>query len=210
MSVEDYYKEMEIAMIRANTEKDREATMDRFIGGLDKEIADMVNLQHYVEVKELLHKAIKVEKQIKSKGFKSILASSSSWISNWKNNQAASKIKEEESKRIQLLFLKLVLENGEIENASSSEDEMPPLEDCFDVEVEEPVHGDLLVTRRVLSIQPKDDVDVEQHEHIFHTRCHVKDKDFADPFPKEIPHGLPPLRGFEHQIDFTPGFAIPN
>lgn len=34
----------------------------------------------------------------------------------------------------------------------------------------------LFVTRRVLSIQPKDDVDVEQREHIFHTRCHVKDK----------------------------------
>ncbi|KAJ4702759.1 Transposon Ty3-I Gag-Pol polyprotein [Melia azedarach] len=53
---------------------------------------------------------------------------------------------------------------------------MAPLEDCFDVEVEKPVHGDLLITRRALSIQPKDDVDMEQHEHTFHTRCHVKDK----------------------------------
>ena len=31
MSVEDYYKEMEIAMIRANVEEDREATMVIFI-----------------------------------------------------------------------------------------------------------------------------------------------------------------------------------
>jgi hypothetical protein len=29
-SVDDYYKEMEIAMIRANVEEDREATMARF------------------------------------------------------------------------------------------------------------------------------------------------------------------------------------
>ncbi|KAJ4710331.1 Transposon Ty3-I Gag-Pol polyprotein [Melia azedarach] len=70
----------------------------------------------------------------------------------------------------------MVLENGRIESASSSEDEMPPLADCSDIEIEEPVHGDLLITRKTLSIQPKDDVDVEQREHIFHTICHVKDK----------------------------------
>ena len=44
MSVEDYYKEMEIAMIRETIEEDREATMDRFIVRLNKEIADIVKL----------------------------------------------------------------------------------------------------------------------------------------------------------------------
>ena len=34
-SVEDYYKEMEIVMIRANVEEDREATMARFLNGLN-------------------------------------------------------------------------------------------------------------------------------------------------------------------------------
>ena len=33
MSVEDNYKEMEIAMIRVNVEEDREATMAKFLGG---------------------------------------------------------------------------------------------------------------------------------------------------------------------------------
>ena len=32
-SVDDYHKEMEIAMIRANLEEDREATMVRFLNG---------------------------------------------------------------------------------------------------------------------------------------------------------------------------------
>ena len=36
MSVEDYYTEMEVAMIRANVVEDREATMARFLGGLNR------------------------------------------------------------------------------------------------------------------------------------------------------------------------------
>jgi hypothetical protein len=59
MGVEDYYKEMEIAMIRANMEEDREATMARFIGGLNKEIADVVELQHYVEMESYCTKLLK-------------------------------------------------------------------------------------------------------------------------------------------------------
>ena len=44
LSVEDYYQKMEIAMIRANVEEDQEATMARFIGGLNREIANIVDL----------------------------------------------------------------------------------------------------------------------------------------------------------------------
>ncbi|XP_070005302.1 uncharacterized protein, partial [Nicotiana sylvestris] len=35
-------------------------------------------------------------------------------------------------------------------------------------------------------------------------------QDFEDVFPEDIPNGLPPLRGIEHQIDFVPGSQIPN
>ncbi|XP_047259435.1 uncharacterized protein LOC124891964, partial [Capsicum annuum] len=34
--------------------------------------------------------------------------------------------------------------------------------------------------------------------------------DYKDVFPKELPQGLPPLRGIEHQIDFVPGSQSPN
>ncbi|XP_048630695.1 uncharacterized protein LOC125604315 [Brassica napus] len=33
---------------------------------------------------------------------------------------------------------------------------------------------------------------------------------YKDVFPDEIPAGLPPIRGIEHQIDFVPGAPLPN
>jgi hypothetical protein len=35
-------------------------------------------------------------------------------------------------------------------------------------------------------------------------------QEFEDVLPEEVPHGLPPIRGIEHQIDFIPGASIPN
>ncbi|XP_027156203.1 uncharacterized protein LOC113756972, partial [Coffea eugenioides] len=67
-SVEDYHKEMEILMLRADIMEDREATMARFLNGLRPEIADQVELHHYVELGDLVEKAIKIERRIKRKG----------------------------------------------------------------------------------------------------------------------------------------------
>ena len=63
--MEDYYKEMEILTIRVNVKEDREATMVRFLVGLNREIANIVELQHYVELEDMMHMAIKVENQLK-------------------------------------------------------------------------------------------------------------------------------------------------
>ena len=35
-------------------------------------------------------------------------------------------------------------------------------------------------------------------------------QDYKDVFPEDIPRGLPPIHGIEHQIDFVPGATIPN
>ena len=64
-SVEDYHKEMEVAMIRANVQEDREATMARFLNGLNRDIANIVELQHYVELEDMVHMATNVERQLK-------------------------------------------------------------------------------------------------------------------------------------------------
>ena len=55
-------------MIRANVEEDREATMAWFLHGLNREITYIVELQHYIELTDMVHQAIKVEEQLKRKG----------------------------------------------------------------------------------------------------------------------------------------------
>ncbi|KAF8045386.1 hypothetical protein N665_5040s0001 [Sinapis alba] len=64
-TVEEYFQEMELLMLRANVSEDSEATMARFLGGLNHEIQDRVEMQHYLEIEEMLHKAILVEQQVK-------------------------------------------------------------------------------------------------------------------------------------------------
>ncbi|PKI65734.1 hypothetical protein CRG98_013881 [Punica granatum] len=90
----------------------------------------------------------------------------------------------------------------------SDPDDMPPLED---VPEEEYLALDALtlVARRALSLQTKG-VEEVQRENIFHPRCYIKDKEYEDVIPDETPHGLPPIRGIEHQIDFVPSATIPN
>ena len=60
-TVEEYQKELEVVMIITNVNEDEEVTMSRFLNGLNRDIANVVELQSYVELKELVHLAIKVE-----------------------------------------------------------------------------------------------------------------------------------------------------
>ncbi|RDX87859.1 hypothetical protein CR513_30616, partial [Mucuna pruriens] len=215
MSVHDYYKEMEIAMIRANVEEYRETTMTRFNGGLKKEIVDVVELQHYMEIEDL-----------KSKSSSKFASSSiSSWRSNWKNSTSVTNPKENvivkysnappkgkididtpyRSRDIKCFKCQgvrhissqcpnkramIMMDNGEVESESSSDDEMSPLEDCSDVEVAEPVDGIVPVTRCALSIQPKKDGDVEQ---LSFAIGNYKNEVLYDVVPMELKITLAPL-----------------
>jgi hypothetical protein len=35
-------------------------------------------------------------------------------------------------------------------------------------------------------------------------------QEYMDVFPQDVPPGLPPIRGIEHQIDLIPGASLPN
>ncbi|RVW89762.1 Transposon Ty3-G Gag-Pol polyprotein [Vitis vinifera] len=228
-SMDDYHKEMEIAMIQANVEKDREATMARFLNGLNRDIANMVELQRYVELEDMVHMAIKVERQLKRKRTQSFQnpGSSTSWRPNWRKDEEVvfkSKIKQpkrrDEAPNVNKGHIASQCPNkrtmiarvdGEVETESEEDDDqMPSLEDACDDNVEYPVEGKSLVARHALSDQVKEDDMEQQRENIFHIRCHINNKEYEDVFPNDVPSGLPPIRGIEHQIDFVPGATIPN
>ena len=63
-SVEEYYKEMEIAMIRANVKEDDEQTMARFLNGLNHPIKKIADFQPYSNLLELVYQATKAERQV--------------------------------------------------------------------------------------------------------------------------------------------------
>ena len=212
MSVEEYHKEMEILMIKANVEEDREATMARFLNGLNKNIADRVDLHHYVEIEDLVNLATKVEKQLKGKRYdsKPTLGNTSSWKSSWgkKDEKNITKSKGDENKNKsdlgnkgkneakptqtrEIQYFKclghghiarecpnrktMILKDGDFESESEkeSDDEIPPLEDCSNVEY---AKGDNLVVQRTLSVQNKIEVHGEQRENLFHTHCLISNK----------------------------------
>jgi hypothetical protein len=60
-SVEDCYKKIEVIMIWVNVMKDMKATIARFMNGLNHDIENVVELQNYMELENVMHMATKVE-----------------------------------------------------------------------------------------------------------------------------------------------------
>ena len=85
-SVEEYYKEMEIAMIRANVTEDDEQTMARFLNGLNHPIKKIADFQPYSNLIEQVHQATKAERQVQN-DFKYAKFSSKSY--GYSNSQAS-------------------------------------------------------------------------------------------------------------------------
>ena len=61
--------------------------MARFLVGLNREIQNVVKLQHYVELEDLVHMTIKIEKQVKMRGSSNTHSAPSPSSSTWKSNQ---------------------------------------------------------------------------------------------------------------------------
>ena len=74
-------------MTRANIEEDREATMARFLVGLNRQIQNVVELQHYVELEHMVHMAIKIENQVKRRDGTNTCSEPNLILSTWKSNQ---------------------------------------------------------------------------------------------------------------------------
>jgi hypothetical protein len=55
---------IDIVIIRANILNDIKATITRFLNVLNREIINVVELQHYVELKNMVHMVTKIERQL--------------------------------------------------------------------------------------------------------------------------------------------------
>ncbi|XP_024009782.1 uncharacterized protein LOC112085089 [Eutrema salsugineum] len=204
-TVEEYYEEFERLRNHLEVHDDEEALMAQFLDGLQERISRKVERQNNTSRRrsptpEASHKPLgtptSTNHSTKAKVWKLIHVSKAR---------------------------RLMTEAGEYE----SHDEADVQEDQDDEygDIAYPDTGELLVTRRVLSVmvEPAETI---QRENIFHSRCTIKGKvlgelelplditdlldRFKDVFPEEMPEGLPPIRGIEHQIDFILGAALPN
>jgi hypothetical protein len=63
-SVEDYYQELLVGMIRASVHEGDNEKIARFLGGLNKKIQDILHFQNYNSLDELFHYACKAERQV--------------------------------------------------------------------------------------------------------------------------------------------------
>uniref|UniRef100_A0A2N9G226 Reverse transcriptase/retrotransposon-derived protein RNase H-like domain-containing protein n=1 Tax=Fagus sylvatica TaxID=28930 RepID=A0A2N9G226_FAGSY len=139
-------RNVEVAMIRANVEEEREVTMARFLSGLNRDIANVIELQHYMEIEDMMHMAMKVERQLKRKG-------TARRVMIMRDNGEVMTESEDDS-------------DGMLELVDASDDDG----------VVYPVTSESLVARRALNTHIKADDAEQQRENIFHTRCHVNNK----------------------------------
>ncbi|XP_051113149.1 uncharacterized protein LOC127239159 [Andrographis paniculata] len=66
-TVDEYHKELEMLLKQADVDDDPERIMARFFNGLNQEIADSLEMYHYVDFENMVHQAIKLERQLKKK-----------------------------------------------------------------------------------------------------------------------------------------------
>ena len=55
---------IDIVIIRANILNDIKATITRFLNVLNRKIINVVELQHYVELKNMIHMVTKIKRQL--------------------------------------------------------------------------------------------------------------------------------------------------
>ena len=66
-SVEEYYQELQIGMLRCGLVETEDATMARFVGGLNQEIQDILAYKEYNSIDCLFHLACKAEREVQGR-----------------------------------------------------------------------------------------------------------------------------------------------
>ncbi|MEJ2528348.1 MAG: hypothetical protein P8Y49_09840, partial [Sulfurovaceae bacterium] len=67
-SVDDYYKEMELLLVRSGIREDDESKMARFLHGLNADISGFVEMFPYNNLQDLVDQAMRTERKIQQEG----------------------------------------------------------------------------------------------------------------------------------------------
>ena len=82
-SVEEYYQELQMGMLRCNLVEDEEPAMARFLGGLNREIQDILAYKEYANVTRLFHLACKAEREVQGRRAVSRTNISAGKVTSW-------------------------------------------------------------------------------------------------------------------------------
>nr|AAQ56339.1 putative gag-pol polyprotein [Oryza sativa Japonica Group] len=181
-SVEEYYQELQMGLLRCNLEETEDAAMARFLGGLNREIYDIVDYKDYTNMTRLFHLACKAEREVQGRR------------ASAKANFSAGRMRDVQchrckgfghvqrdcpSKRV------LVVKNdGEYSSASDFDDDTLALLAADHADNEPPEehigaafadHYESLIVQRVLSAQ-MEKAEQNQRHTLFQTKCVVKER----------------------------------
>ncbi|XP_066333787.1 uncharacterized protein [Miscanthus floridulus] len=302
-SVEEYYQELQMGMLRCGLEENEDGAIARFMGGLNREIQDILAYKEYNSVNRLFHLACKAEREVQGRRASMRANIPAGRASPWTPSNAAapstrappqssSTIKPRSSTTNSVPCPSEPTRGATATSAKSSSSVVSTgrtrdiqclrckgyghvRKDCPSTHVmvvradegddfqqdeehigaEAAEHYESLVVQRVLSAQ-MERAEQNQRHTLFQTKCVIKErscrviidggscnnlasaemveklslstkphpqpyyiqwlnssgkvKEYADVFPMEVPPGLPPIRGIEHQIDLIPGASLPN
>jgi alanine racemase len=66
-TVEEYYQELQTGMLRCGLVENNDAAMARFLGGLNREIQDVLDYKEYTNITRLFHLACKAEREVQGR-----------------------------------------------------------------------------------------------------------------------------------------------
>lgn len=199
-SVEDYTREFEKLMMQCDIQEKEEQTIARYLGGLNTDIADRVELQQYWSLEDVIRLATRVEKQLPKRSTYRNFSPANQPPYNQKpstnqpssSNQTPSKTISTENKAKAIKCFKcqgfghiasncpnrrtITIIRGEAYEVSDEEEtrEEPEGEyntdPIYDEEVTVADHGESLVIRRSLHTMANKE-EPWLRRNIFHTRC---------------------------------------
>jgi hypothetical protein len=85
-SVEEYYQELQIGMLRCNLEEREDASMARFFTGLNREIQDILEYKDYANITHLFHFACKAEREVQGHHASAKTKFSTGRTNSWQRN----------------------------------------------------------------------------------------------------------------------------